>query len=199
MIEQQENWPSLYDSEDLREEMGRVDSLAKFIALVHDELPHVPVQAFLYDFGAQLDLLALMEAYSHHTRSDKEPSVVILKKPGETDSGTKTIGGTTAIEPYRFRLDDKEHIYFFNQIPQGESLTLRFMDPETQIFPKPQSHVTVYPLNRVPRNEGHAQRYNYRTGVWEASGQGIFRGEGIGNLRMNKLHLPRVYGERPTD
>ncbi|MGH7203260.1 MAG: hypothetical protein ACREHC_02350 [Candidatus Levyibacteriota bacterium] len=197
MTERVDREPSEYDSEALRAAISEVDSLSKFVALVKEKLPHVPVEAFLYDFGAQFDLVMLMEQYSHQTRTDKETPVVILKEPGKTHADRETIGGTNAIEPHRFRLQDKEHIYFFNQLPQGDPLEVRFMDPETQVFPEQKS--LIYPVNRVPSEGGLAERYNYGAKLWEVSGQGIYRGEGIGNLRIDgTLRLPRVYDRRST-
>ncbi len=173
-----------YDSEDLREEIARVDSLGKFRYVLHDILPGVPVDAFTYDFAAQIDLRAKFEQYGHKTKTDKETPVIILKEPGSTNAGTETIGGTTAIEPYRFRLDDADHIYYFNRFPKQEPLHVRFMDTETQIFP-PSVH-SIHPLQRVPVSGGMSQSYSYEKQLWLPSNQGIFRGVGIhSRMRWN--------------
>ncbi len=192
MVEREDIIHIPYDSEDLREEMSRVDSLDKFRFLLKETLPDVPVNAFVYDFAAQIDLHELFAAYGHKTKIDKETPVLILKHPGETNAGTKTIGGTSSIEPYRFRLRDKDHIYYFSKEQREEPLEVRFADTVTQVFPAVKHNVS--PLNRVPINGGESQGYDYRHSLWQPNSHGIFRGVGIGNGRMGDLRLPRVYG-----
>lgn len=193
MVERESSVDGTYESEELLHEMRHIDSLPQFRVLLTETLPEVPVDAFVYDFAAQIELQELFGKYAHKTRTDKETPVIILKEQGETDAGAQTIGGTKAIEPYRFRLKDDAYIYYFNEVPKNEPLQIRFMDNETQIFPT--AHQDMYPLNRVPVVQGTAQRYDYKERLWVPNGQGIFRGIGAGNRRMGDVRLPRVYGQ----
>lgn len=176
-----------HDAGALHKVMDGIDSLPKFRALLQETLPTVTVEHMLNDFAAQIKLQELFGLYGHKTRSDyysKETPVVILKKEGETDAGRKTIGGTAFIEPRRFRLDDPDHIYYFNQVPQTDPMIIKIGDDRHNFWG----------LNRVAVTGGTAEKYNYGAQFWQSNDQGVFKGVGIGNSRMSGVQLPRIHG-----
>jgi hypothetical protein len=180
-----------YDSDDFREEMARVGSLDQFREFTAKVLPTISVNGFLYDFAAQIELRALMEDYAPKTKSDQETPVVILKENVESPTDRILYGGTTAIEPYRFRLHDigVQHLYYFEHIPTQDPLTVRFLAYGGQ---EEQEH-DIYPLSRVPAEGGLAYSFDYDVRLWQPNGNGRFRGIGMGNARMGDIRLPRRY------
>lgn len=180
----------VYNRDDFLEQMDRVASLGQFRELTKNILPGISVNGFLYDFEAQIKLHDLMMRYAHKTKLDKETPVIILKTPGKTETKRPLIGGTSASEVYRFRLHDIgfEHIYYFSQRPASAPITLKFLPTNNQA----QTH-EIYPLNRVPVIGGPSQSYDYALRLWQPNGQGFFTGVNQGNVRMNGVHLPRVY------
>lgn len=192
MVEQRVGLHEAYDSDTLRGKIAEVSSLDEYRALLRDTLPNVPVEAFLYDFAAQLDLVEVMHRYAAKTKVEKETPVVILKEPGRTDAGTPTKGGTTMSEAMRFRLHDPHHIYYYNRFPQTEPLKITFIGVENA------NAVELYPLNRVPDEGGVAQVYDYTLRLWQPNGQGTFQGVGQSS-RTGGARLQRVYdGTTPS-
>lgn len=190
MNERAESRPEQIKVADLPKRLDTVSSLSEFRHVMHTLLPQISIDDFLYSFESQVKLEELFHMYGHKTRSGfdaKEIPVVILKSQGKTDAGTKTISGTVAIEPYRFKLDDPDHIYYFNQYPQSEPFFAKIDGDE------PQMHA----LNRVPVTEGVSQHYDYRSLLWVPNNQGIFRGVGLGNSRVGRTPLPRLIS-KPT-
>jgi hypothetical protein len=165
--------------------MDGIASLPEFRAFLSTALPTVPVEELLHDFVAQTKLQELFGIYDHKIRSDyysKQTPVLILKKEGETDSGRKTLGGTALIEPRRFRLQDPDHIYYFNQVPQNDPMIIH-------IDGQRREH---WAINRVAVHGGPAERYDYGSQQWLSNKQGSFRGVGLGNTRIGEARLPRV-------
>lgn len=190
MNERTEHKPEQIKVADLPKRLDTVSSLPDFRHLVHTLLPQISVDDFLYNFESQIRLEELFRMYGHKTRSGfdaKEIPVVILNSEGQTDAGTKTISGTVAIEPFRFKLADPDHIYYFNQHRQSGSF-FATIDGEEKQMPA---------LNRVPILGGGSEQYDYESLLWVTNNRGVFRGSGLGNNRTGDIQLPRIV-ERST-